>query len=475
MQANTSEGMEPPIPILQATLNKYFPELPPVNISPYPTRRHQGGQASEDKQKYTIGEVAPGIVGIRERHYHTCGQRLHGNGWNPRKVIQDFGMGLKAYRVLRKRCPACGEIKPDYSGLWPRFGHYHENYKRRARQHYLQGLPPGRARKALVVDFGVAVGRSTLERWVDQSAGELREVIAATPVPTSGIWHYDEIYLKVKGERAYAIVLHDAVTGFNVGTSVGPSMGKSAGRAALLSARRNRRHGPAVPLKALVMDGTTNLGKELHTRYFKGVAVGRCKTHFKWQASTAVKRYAGLPRESKRPLPPEYHPLRQQFYRVLDAGSDGEAYVALEALRATVIRSRSKVLLVALKQVENSLPKILAHLRIPDLPATNNGLENFHQELEYLPTFKRRQMTHAGAQRAADYRTFGHNFGRFASHVARLRQQRAAFKALLADNPSDHNFRGMSNYFAWEFKNLDSWHGEYLAFWNKHLAISRPK
>ncbi len=475
MQANTSEGIEPPIPILQATLNKYFPTLPPVNTSYPAPHRQRSGRDPAGQKWYTIAEIAPGLIGILERHCLSCGRHLHRNGSNPRQVIQDLGLGRKAYRVLRKRCPCCGEIKPDYSTLWPRFGHYHENYRRRARQHYLQGLPPGRARKALVVDFGVAVGRSTLARWVDQPGGALREVVAATPVPTSGIWHYDEIFLKVKGERAYAIVLLDAVTGFNVGTSVGLSMGKSAGRAALLSARRNAHHGPAVPLRALVMDGTTNLGKELHTRYFKSVTVGRCKTHFKWQASAAVKHYAGLPKESRKPLPPEYHPLRKQFYRVLDAGSEGEAYVALEALRATVMRLRSKVLLVALKQVENSLPKILAHLRIPDLPATNNGVENFNQELEYFPTFKRRQMTLAGAQRVADYRTFGHNFGRFAGHVARLRKQRAAFKALVADNPSDLNFRGMGNYFAWEFKNLDLWHGEYLAFWNKYLAVSRPK
>jgi len=325
-----------------------------------------------------------------------------------------------------------------------------------------------------VVDLGVAVGRSTLARWVGQPAEELREVLAGTPVPTSGIWHYDEIFLRVGGKRAYAIVVHDAVTDFNLNTRAGPTMDRSAAKATLQEARRIRHSVARDPLKSLVMDGTTNLGHTLHTRGFEHVTVGRCHTHFKWQASAAVKRYAGLPKESRKPLPPAYHPLRQQFYRVLDAGSEGEALVALEALRATVSRLKSKVLLVALRQLEISLPKILAHLRDPDLPATNNKVENFNQRLENLPTFKRRMMTIPGAQRAADYGAFGHNFGRFAAHVARLRQQRANFKALLAHDPSDKTLRGMGTFFSWAFEKLDQSHRQYLAFWNKHLAISRP-
>jgi transposase-like protein len=443
-------------------------------MAPNLGRRRHAGRAPAGGKQYTIAEVEPGVIGIRESHCLHCGRRLLRNGGNPRQVIQDLGLGRKAYRVLRKRCPCCGEIKPDYTALWPRFGHYHENYKRRARQHYLQGLPPGRARKALVVDLGVAVGRSTLARWVDQPAGELREVLVGTPVPTSGVWHYDEIFLRVRGERAYTIVVHDAVTDFNLNARASPTMDRSAAKATLQEARRIRNHGPADPLKSLVMDGTTNLGHTLHTRGFENVTVGRCHTHFKWQASAAVKRYAGLPKESRKPLPPEYHPLRQQFYRVLDAGSEGAAFVALEALRATVSRLQSKALLVALRQVEISLSKILAHLRDPDLPATNNKVENFNQRLEYLPTFKRRMMTLPGAQRAADYGAFGHNFGRFAAHVSRLRKQRAEFKALLAGDPGDRTLRGMSTYFSWEFAKLDQSHRQYLAFWNKYLAISRP-
>ncbi len=173
-------------------------------------------------------------------------------------------------------------------------------------------------------------------------------------------------------------------------------MDRSAAKATLQEARRIHNNAPADPLKSLVMDGTSNLGHTLHTLGFENVTVWRCHTHFKWQVSATVKRYAGLPKESRKSLPPEYHPLRKQFYRVLDVGTEGEAFIALEALRATVARLQSKLLLVALQQVEVSLPKILVHLRDPDLPATNNKIENFNQRLENLPTFKRSMQTIPG-------------------------------------------------------------------------------
>jgi hypothetical protein len=144
--------------------------------------------------------------------------------------------------------------------------------------------------------------------------------------------------------------------------------------------------------------------------------------------------------------------------------------VAIEALRPAVEGSGSKVLATALRQVEESLPKILAHLRDPDLPATNNRGENFHQRLEYLPTFKHRMMTPAGAQRAADYRVFACNYRQFAEHAGRLRQKQATFRGLVRDDRSDPALRGMGTFFKFEWEKLNAWFGKYHAFWSRYLA-----
>lgn len=55
---------------------------------------------------------------------------------------------------------------PDYSALWARNRHYHENYRRRARQHYMAGLPPGRIQRVIEVDFGLRIpyGLNSLKR-----------------------------------------------------------------------------------------------------------------------------------------------------------------------------------------------------------------------------------------------------------------------------------------------------------------------
>ena len=128
------------------------------------------------------------------------------------------------------------------------------------------------------------------------------------------------------------------------------------------------------------------------------------------------------------------------------------------------------MLLTALKQVENSLPKILAHLRVPDLPDTTNFIENLNQDLERLPTFKRRMMTIAGAQRAADYRTFRHNYRLFPKHAGQLRKKHATYRSLLADDPSDRSLRGMGTFFKYEWEKLNAWEGKYHAFWSKYPA-----
>ena len=422
---------------------------------------------------YTIIATAPGVVDIHETHCLACGRHLLRNGWNRRQVYLDLGQGRAAFKVRRKKCPQCGEVHPDYSAMWARNRHYHDNYPRRARQHYMAGLPPGRIQEALEVDFGMVIPRSTIARWVDEVAAPLRDVLAETPVPTSGTWAYDEIFLKVKGERSFCLVAADPNTEFIVSTRASESMGKSAGRQALMEARRVKHRVPQVLLNSLVMDGTTNLGKTLHEPSFKRVSVQRCKTHFKWTVAKAVKQHAGLPKESKKPLPPEYHPLLQRFYRVLDAGSEGEAYVALEALRPVVEQSKSKVLLTALKQVENSLPKILAHLRVQDVPDTNNFVENLNQDLERMLTFKRRMMTLGGAQRAADYRTFRHNYRLFPKHADKLRKKYSTYRSLLADDPADLSLRGMGNYFKFEWERFNKWEGKYHAFWTQYLARSQ--
>lgn len=45
---------------------------------------------------------------------------------------------------------------------------YHENYKRRVRQHYMEGLMPSQIRRVFKINFGIKISLTTLVNWVNE-------------------------------------------------------------------------------------------------------------------------------------------------------------------------------------------------------------------------------------------------------------------------------------------------------------------
>ena len=141
MQLNKIREKLAPIKIEQCTLNKFFPNLPELEDHSLLAELKRREALPNDKG-YTIRLKRSGTIYIKETHCLTYGSRLIKNGYNNRIAILDNGLGKYGFRIQRKRCPKCGEIKPDYSKIVPKYGNYYENYRRRARQHYMEGLMP---------------------------------------------------------------------------------------------------------------------------------------------------------------------------------------------------------------------------------------------------------------------------------------------------------------------------------------------
>ena len=100
-----------PIKIEQTTLNKFFPELPEPTDDSLPSEI-ESRMALSKGDPYHLGMKRDGTVYIRETHCLKCGKRLSENGCNPRTVIFDNGLGKQDFRLHRKICKKCGEIKP---------------------------------------------------------------------------------------------------------------------------------------------------------------------------------------------------------------------------------------------------------------------------------------------------------------------------------------------------------------------------
>lgn len=458
-----------PIKIEQTALNKFCPSLPEGEEHELINEINRRVNFSTE-DGYHLRLERDGTVEIIETHCLEGGTRLSYNGYNDKLAILDHGLGRYEFSLHRKICPKCGDIDIEYSQLAPKYGNYHENYKKRARQHYMNGLMPEQIAKVFHVDFGIDIARSTIQTWIDEAAEPLRETLKETPIPSSGTWGYDEIHLKVGGEKMYALNTVDLNTEFIPAAKVSESMGKAAGRDLLREARCHAE----LELNALLKDGTANLGALFKTRSFKNVTLQDCLTHIKWSTSKHIKAFIGLPTQSTKPVPPEWQWLVKRFYDVINPRHETDAYIKLEVLRNTLQQlngERIDELYTAYKTLKTKLPKIIAHQRNPQIPATNNLLEGYHKKFEYYPSFKRNMMTPEGVQRVLDYITFRHNFKKFPGYIAMYEAKYERWRERLREGGVSDFVRGQGNHFRWKFIKLKRWYKKYLNVWNKYFKI----
>ncbi|MBA7526555.1 hypothetical protein ES705_18717 [subsurface metagenome] len=257
-------GRNAPIKIEQCTLNKFFPEIPKPKEHGLIKRLKQINGLLVNKG-YTLRMKHNGTIYIKEENCLDCGRRIIKNGYNRRIAILADGLGKHEFHIHRKRCPYCGEIKPDYSKLAPKNVNYHESYKRRARQHYMEGLMPSQIQRVFRIDFSIEISLTSIINWIEEVREPLREMLCTTPVPSSGYWGYDEIHLRINKERMYAIDPVDVITRFVPVAKISENMGRNAGREVLMEGRKNCQ----LWINGLVKDCTTNLGGLFRIKSFK--------------------------------------------------------------------------------------------------------------------------------------------------------------------------------------------------------------
>ena len=270
----------------------------------------------------------------------------------------------------------------------------------------------------------------------------------------------------------YAIDTVDINTRFVPVAKISENMGRDAGRRVLMEGRR----GTNLWIHGLVKDCTTNLGGLFRTRSFKHIIQQNCLTHVKRIVSAHIKAFAGLYKQTKKPVPKEWRWLLKRFYALINSKHETDAYIQLEIIRSTVERlkgKRIKELYTALKQLESWLPKIIAHQRNPFMPTTNNLLESYHKKYTYYPSFKRSMMTPKGAQRVLDYRVFKHNYYRFPEHTKLMEGKYEEYRLLVKETSNHPTLRGAGMYFKHKFKKLNMWYGNYQQLWSEYFAIRK--
>ena len=334
----------------------------------------------------------------------------------------------------------------------------------------MEGLMPSQIKRVFKIDFGITIAKSSIVNWINKVAEPLRDMLKETPIPSSGHWGYDEIHMRIGGEKMYTLDTVDVVTKFIPGAKISESMGRKAGFHLFQEARCHA----TLKIKSLVKDCTTNLGGLLRTRNFKHIIQQNCLNHVKWMISRYIKAFCGLSTQSRKPIPEQWRWLLKRFYAVIDSKDETDAYIRFEIVRRTVKRLQGKKinhLHTALKNLKGWFLKIIAYQRNPRISKTNNLLEAFHKKYIYYPSFKRNLMTPRGAQRVLDYRVFRHNFGRFPSYIRFYRNKYKRYRMILQESTTEPSMRGLGNHFKYEFKKLDKWYGNYQQVWYQYFAI----
>lgn len=419
--------------------------------------------------RYTLVLKRGNVIDIAEHHCKDCGALLYHNGYNVKRPVLDLGLGRRKFLVHRKRCLNCGEIAVDLSAIASPNCSYHENYRRRARRFYMSGASFSRVKQSLKDCFDIDVPYTTIVGWIRAVEMPLRKHLSTTATPQSGHWHHDETFLRIGGQKAYAPVTIDGVTGFVPAATISFKNDRASARDHLNLAKRPGR----TTIKSLVMDGTNKIATLFKTRFLKEAVRQQCLMHLKWRATKKLKRLAGLGESSFKPLPYKFKTFRQRFYGVLDSTDETTAYIALERLRDVVEKANKSYITTLFKDIEAKLPQIIAWQREPNIAKTNNKCENFHQQLKYHVSFKARCRNMEAAQRIADFRVLRHNLSKFKPWHKRIQGKKDTFMGLKREKPFDRTLLGGDAYYKYEFARISRALGKYQAFWDAYLALQK--
>ncbi|WP_371806386.1 hypothetical protein [Candidatus Lokiarchaeum ossiferum] len=467
MASNLNTRVYSPIRIKQTTLHKYFDTLPcyPINNSYVQDREHKLTKSSQNQYTYSI--EPDNHIEIEQTHCLTCQTRLLKNGFNKRFVILDQNHGECTFFLHRKRCPNCGEIPFQIDQFAPKYGTYHENFKRRTRQLFMEGLIPSQIQRTFHIFYELWIPKSTIVTWINSITHELNQVLNHNIVPSSGYWAYDEIFLRINGKKVFLLVFLDIITNFVIKTKVVSHLNRGTGLEFIREAKRDKK----LSIKTIIKDGGMMFGNLFSKCPYKKIKVQLCKVHLKWLMNRYIRKSVGMSVQSRKPLPEKCLPIRDQFYRIIDTTHETNKFAAIEALRITTNRLENKHLTRGFQRLEAQLPRLLNHLRDPNIPLTNNKLENKNQYLERNPSLKYHMKSFVGAQRVVNYRTFKNNLSNLLHNKIRLNHKYQRWRMMLKETPHTEGTCGQGRHFQAEFKKLERIKEIYLAFWQRYIAI----
>jgi hypothetical protein len=322
--------------------------------------------------------------------------------------------GRASVRVQRYRCRICGgTFSPSLSYIEDDY-QYPDEIRQLVRVvNAFTDASLERLQDICTVHFAVRPSDQQIRNWITEETGEIVE----NDLPLfSGIYTYDEQFLRVDGNREYRLILYDDLMGAPVAEQAADGCSKATVREFLTTALDDK------PVFVVTTDGRSDYAEIVEDDL--GAFHHRCHYHF---LKNGEKKLRNKVFQSVRYSDAEkLHAaiVWSEFKSVFAAPSYAVAFRRFEAV-LDKIEHLPPVIRKYVKEVMKNFDKFAIHLRDEWVPSTSNNVERYFSHTK--PTqVKRRFRTRKGVQSFQKtqmiVRTVKHGFISREASLARMRE-----------------------------------------------------
>lgn len=322
--------------------------------------------------------------------------------------------GREPVRVQRYRCRICGgTFSPSLSDIEDDCQYPNEVRRLVRVVNAFTDASLERLQDICTVHFSVRPSDEQIRHWITEDTGE----IVANDLPMhSGIYTYDEQYLRIDGKRAYRLLLYDDLMGAPVAEQVVDGCTKPTVREFLSTALEDK------PVSVVTTDGRSDYAEivEDHLDAFHH----RCHYHFLKNGEKKLRKkiFQSVRYSNAKKLHAAI--VWSEFKSVFAAPSYAAALRRFEAV-LDKIEHLPPAVRTYVEEVMENFDKFAIHLRDEWVPSTSNNAERYFSHTKSAQV-KRRFRTYEGVQSflktQMTVRTVKHGYISRVESLARMRE-----------------------------------------------------
>jgi transposase-like protein/ribosomal protein S27AE len=345
------------------------------------------------------------VVVLQNSHCPICGHALIKNGRNRKMDYIPEEQCSNEYWLQRYLCPKCGEIRIDFHAIFAGNGKYGDQTPKIVRLLYFLSIVPTLIQKVLIPLRSIVIPLSTIKSWIYPLKTELLPVLYPPKMPSCGSLVYDEIHLKIEGDKEYLLVALDSYLHLVLRHEVHWTLERNDVKGFF----RNMQKEQNIIVNSVVHDDAKATESAFGDRSLKNIDQELCHTHFKWNIREKVYEAAGLGKQFKKPLPRGHFRFLRTCYWLIEAKDEFRFIIRIEMAHSLADTLENPMLHKIVDHIAANQKLLQQHIYSPYLEKTTALIESINHEIETNRIFKHGEQTEIGSDFTAGTRVYMHN------------------------------------------------------------------